>query len=132
MSWILESLLVGNPSLVQAVVAIVEDDVSVVSVGTTVDVKALLTEVPDVLSRSSVPLNSLVLLSFPCSDDCRNINPELRSLLVGNGVSSHSPSSDGLCSRVEDEPLPVVFRVVVSDSESELFSSDVLTPEDCS
>lgn len=108
--------------------AVPEDDVSSVSVLSSVDVQTFLGDVSDVSSGSSVEGSLLVDLSSPWSDDGGNTNSEFVSVLVGDGVTSVGPGSDGSGSLVEDEPLSVVLWLVVSDSESVLVSSDVLLP----
>jgi len=70
----------------------------------------------------------LVDLTFPWSDSSGNADSETVSLLVGDGVSSVGPGSNGSGSFVEDEPLSVVLWLVVSDSESVLVGSNVLLP----
>lgn len=107
-----------------------EDHMSVVGVGSTMDIKAFLSVVSNVSSRSSVPRNSLEVLVSVWSSSSGNTNSETLSLLVGNDVVSSGPGSDGLGSPVESEPLFVVLWVVVSNSESILMSTDVLVPEE--
>jgi len=52
--------------------------------------------------------------------------------LVGDDLVSVRPSSDSVGSRVEDEPLSVVSSICVSDSESILLGTEVLSPVDSS
>ena len=119
---------VDVPGLVEAVVAVPEDNVSSVSVNSSVDIEALLSVVSDVSSSSSVESGFLVNLTSPWSDSSGDSNSEGVSLLVSNDVTSVGPGSDGSSSLVEDEPLSVVLWCVVSDSESVLVATDVLLP----
>ena len=123
-------LLVDVPALVVAVVAVPEDNMSVVTVVSTMNIEALATVVSDVSSVSRVPLDSLSVVSSPWSHGGGNSDSEASSLLVGNHEASLVEGSDGLSSSVEGEPLLVLGWVVVSDSESELVSSDVLVVEE--
>ena len=119
---------VNEPGLVETVVAVPEDNMSSVSVHSTVDIEALLTVVSDVSESSSVEGGSLVDFVLPWSDSGGNSDSESVSSLVGNDEASAGPGSDGSGSLVEDEPLSVVLWLVVSDSESVLASTDVLLP----
>jgi len=132
LSWVSESSLVNVPSLVEAVVAVPEDNMSIVVVVSAVNVEALSTVVSNVSSRSSVPSESLVDLGSPWSDGSGNTNFVTLSLLVGNNVASSGEGSDSSSSRVEHEPLLVVPWGVVSNSESVLVSTNVLRPEESS
>jgi len=96
------------------------------------NIKTLVSIISDVSSGSTVPLNSLEVLTSPWPHGCSNTDSELVALLVSKDVRSSCPSSNGSGSRVEEEPLSVVFRVVVSDSKTELVSSNMLIPEECS
>jgi hypothetical protein len=96
------------------------------------NIKTLVSIISDVSSGSTVPLNSLEVLTSPWPHGCSNTDSELVALLVSKDVRSSCPSSNGPGSRVEEEPLSVVFRVVVSDSKTELVSSNMLIPEECS
>jgi len=130
LSWVLDTSLINVPGLVLTVVAVPEDNVSVVSVRSTMDIETFLSVVSDVSVGTVVPSDSLVVLALPLSDGSSNTNSELVSSLVGDDEVSSSPSSDGLGSGIEGPPLLVVSWVVVSDSESVLVSSNVLVPEE--
>jgi len=130
LSWPFEGGLVNVPSLVETVVAVPEDNVSVVVVVSTVNVQTFSTVVSNVSSGSTVPGESLVDLGSPWSDSSSNSDPVTLSLLVGNGVVSSGEGSDSSGSGIEDEPLLVVPWGVVSDSKSVLVSTNVLGPEE--
>ena len=106
------------------------DDMSVMSIRTTMDIKALLSNVSDVSELSTVPYCLLVWLLSEWSDGCSNSNSELLTSLVGKSIISSCPGSDCLCSVIESEPLLVVLRVIVSDSQSELVATNMLMPEE--
>jgi len=57
---------------------------------------------------------------------------EALAYLSRDDLVSVSPGSDSVGSSVEDEPLPVVSSVGVSDSESILLGTEVLSPVDSS
>jgi len=124
--WISPSDLVNGPSLVGTIVAIPEDSMSVVLVSSSVDVEALVSVVADVSDRSIEPSDSLVDLALEWSHDGGDVDLVALAGLVGQGKGSLGERSDGLGTRVEHEPLLVVIWVVVSDSESELLSTNVL------
>ena len=125
-------LLIDVPALVETVVAVPEDNMSVVSVGSTVNIEAFATVVSDVSSLSRVPLDSLGVVTSPWSDGGSNSDSEALTLLVSNDHVSLVENSDGLSSSVEGEPLFVLGWVVVSDSKSVLTGSDVLVVEESS
>ena len=110
--------------------AVPEDNVSHVSVLSSVNIQALLSVVSQVSVVSSVEGNLLVNLRSPWSNSSGNSDSESLSLLVRDGVSLVGPGSNGSSSSVEDEPLSVVLWLVVSDSESILVSTDMLMPEE--
>jgi len=95
LSWESEGSLVNVPGLVEAVVAVPEDDVSVVVVVSTMNIEALTSIVSDVSSGSSVPGDSLVDLTSPWSDSGGDADSVLLTILVGNDVVSSSEGSDG-------------------------------------
>ena len=68
--------------------AVVEDDVSLVGVGSTTDIKALSSEVLDVSVLSSDPLGLLVVLVFPLSDVGSNVDAVFVTSLVGESIAS--------------------------------------------
>ena len=111
--------------------AVPEDDMSVVGVGSTMDIEALSSVVLEVSVVSTNPsdLNGVVLGSH-WSDDGGNSNSESGSLLVSKDMGSLGPGSDGVGSSPESEPLLVILWFVSSDSESELVSTNVLMPEE--
>ena len=126
------SSLVNLPSLVETLVAIPVNDMSVVVIVSTVDIQTFSTVVSNVSSRSVEPSDSLVDSSRVWLDVSSNTNSPVLSSLVRDSITSSSPGSNGLGSSVEGPPLLVVRWVVVLDSESELVSSDVLVPEESS
>lgn len=132
LSWPADSSLINVPGLVQSVVAVVVDNMSVVMIVTSVNIKALSSNVSNVSSWTIEPSDLLVWLVLPLSDYCSNINSEALSSLVGESIVSSSPGSDGSGSGIESPPLSVVLWTVVSDSKSELVSTNVLMPEESS
>ena len=130
LSSVLGTSLIEEPSLVETVVAVPEDDVSVVSVGSTMDIKALSSVVLDVSVGTVVPSDLLSSQSSVWLDVGSNSNSELVSSLVGDGIVSLGPGSDGVGSGVEEEPLLHVHWIVSLDSESELVVTNVLVPEE--
>ena len=94
LSWPLEGGLVNVPGLVETVVAVPEDDVSVMSIVSTMNIEAFTSIVSDVSSGSVVPCDSLVDLSSPLSDGSCNTDSVSLTLLVGNDEVSSGPSSD--------------------------------------
>lgn len=121
---VLDSLSVEVPGLVQSIVAVPEDDMSVVGVLATVNIKALSAVVSDVSSWSSVEDSSLVWFLLPWSHGGSNIDLVFLTLLIGENKLSVLVRSDSSSSSVEDEPLSVILWVVVLDSESELTLSN--------
>ena len=107
-SWVLLGLGVDGPSLVQTIVALVPDNVSVVGVLSSVDVKALVCVVSHVLSVTWVEGGLLVGLVSVLSHDGVGRVSETVSLSSRDGSSSVRGWSDGSGSSVEDEPLSVV------------------------
>lgn len=63
LSSILSTVLVNEPPLVQTIMAVVEDDVSHVSVTTRLNIEASASVVSDISSGSFVPLHVLSCLS---------------------------------------------------------------------
>jgi hypothetical protein len=97
-----------------------------------VDIEALVTVVSDVSDRSVVVSNSDVVRVIELSQNSGVVDSELNSSLISESEVSSGPGSDGLGSRVVDEPLELVSWMVVSDSSSVLVSSDVLSHEESS
>jgi len=98
LSWVSESSLVNVPSLVEAVVAVPEDNMSIVVVVSAVNVEALSTVVSNVSSRSSVPshlLESLVSVRSNNSSDTLLV-PVPVVVLDGDQHVSVSSRSDRL------------------------------------
>jgi len=127
-----------GPSLVGTVVAVPPDDMSVVMVMSSMNIKALSSIVSDVSSRSTINSDLLLDLSSPLSDDSWSSDVEFLTGLVGDTESSLEESSDGSSSGIE-HPLSSFSDLVVSsvmldievvDSQSELVSTDVLVPEE--
>jgi len=86
LSWPALVSLVNPPGLVETVVAVVEDDVSVVSVAVSMDIEALSSVVLEVSSGSTVPSDLVVLLVSVRSDDSWSVDVESLTVLVGNHV----------------------------------------------
>jgi len=130
LSWVDHSSSVESPALVSTIVAVPEDDVSVVNITFSMDIEALSTVVSDVSVSSSVEGNMLVDLSNPWSDNSSDSDSVTVALLVGDSELSSTSRSDGSSSLVENEPLLSFTWHVVSDSKSELVSTNVLMPEE--
>jgi hypothetical protein len=125
----LRSVSGQEPLMAWSIGAVPPTQVLVVPVGSSPYGKALLTIVSNVLVFSRPERDSLISLSFPSSDDCSLSDCISRALLVGDNVVSLSCGSDGSGSLVEDEPLLLVVWLVVSDSKTELATTNALTPE---
>jgi hypothetical protein len=123
-------VLVNPPSLVLSIVAVPEDDVSVVSVASTMNIETFLSVVSDVSLGTRVPSDFVFVLSSVWSDVSSDTNSESVSELVTNAVVSSLPGSNGLSSSIEDEPLIVVIWVVPVDSQSVLAFSNMLSSKD--
>jgi len=132
-SWEVGSLSVEIPSLVETIVASVEDKMSVVMVLSVMDIKAVTTTVSEVSSSSWEVGESLsgIVWNVLSNNSSLKESHELTSL-VGDGVVSSRPGSDGSGSVIESEPLFVVSLKNVLDSESVLVSTDMLSPCDSS
>lgn len=120
MLWIVVSLLVNNPCLVEAVVALVPVNMSSVCIGVSMDIKASVSNISDVSSLTFEPSDLLKERSsvLSCNSSIVVVSPILSSKLDGNNMFHVGSSSNGFCSPVEDEPLVVVVWVIVLDSES--------------
>ena len=112
--------------------AVPEGNMSVMNVSSCVYIKAFLAIVSDVSSSSTVENGSLVNFLSPWSGSGSDTNSVACSLLVCNDEASVIGGSDGSGSSVEDPPLLVVLWIVISDSESVLTGSDVLSIEESS
>ena len=97
--------LVKPPSLVSTIVAVPEDDMSVVGVGSTVDIEALSSVVLEVSAVAIDPSDSVLVKTLVWSGSSSNSDSEVLTKLVSNAVSSLRPGSDGLGSSVEGPPL---------------------------
>lgn len=123
---------VNVPGLIQSVVAVPVDDVSVLMVVSSVNIQTFLWQISDVLSGTLVEEGLLVVRVSPWSHDGGDSDSPSVSLLVGQGEFSIRGSSNGSGSVIEDEPLLVVPWHVVSDSQSVLVVTDVLVSEQSS
>lgn len=112
--------------------AVPEDNVSIVVVVCTMNIKTFLSEISYISSGSIIEESFLVVRVSPWSHDSSNIDSESVTILVGKGSSSVSSSSDSMGSPVENEPLSIIPWSVVSDSESILVVANVLMPEESS
>lgn len=126
------SCSVNGPALVCTIMASPPDDVSVVRVGFSVNIKALSWDVSDVSDRTSIEGSSLVRLTNPLSDDSSSVDLESLSSLVGDGIVSFVNWSNGSSSSVKEPPLSDVPWLMVLDSESKLISTNMFMPEESS
>lgn len=90
-------------------------------------IQALSSVVLDVSESSISPSDSISVISLETSHHSSDTNVEVLAKLVGKSEVSLTPGSDGVSSAIEDKPLFVITWEVVSDSESELVASNVLT-----
>lgn len=86
--------MIGEPSLVESVVAGVENDGSVMSVNTTLDIEAQLGVESNVSSGFVEPLDLLSNLCFEWSDDNHGLGLQGFTLLSRKGVSLLDERSD--------------------------------------
>lgn len=86
LSWVSDSISVKEPSLVLSIVAVPEDDMSLVGVSSTVNIKALLSVVSNVSVLSTIVGNLLVNLTSEWSDDSGLSDSVAISESVGNNV----------------------------------------------
>ena len=77
-------------------------------------------------------MDPLEIFAFVRSNNCRHSIIETISCLNADDQSTISHGSDGVSSGVEQPPLAVICRVVVSNPESVLLSSNILAPENSS
>jgi hypothetical protein len=108
------------------------DGVSSVNVSCSMDIKALSEVVSNVSFVSWVESSLLVRLVSVSSHDSGSTFSESLTLLAGDNSVSVSIRSDSSSSFVEDEPLLVVSRVAILDSQSVLMSSNVLLDDESS
>ena len=122
MLWIVVSSLVNEPGLVKSIMALVPVDMSSVSVGVSVNIKASNTDISDVSSGSVEPSDLLDHFTSVLSDNSSVVEVVIvvSTLLDRDGLSGVGSRSNSSCSPVEDEPLLNVVWVVVLDSESVL------------
>jgi len=120
--WIVVSSLVNEPGLVKSVMALVPVDMSSVSVGVSVNIKASNTDISDVSSGSVEPSDLLDQFTSVLSDNSSVVVVVIvvSSYLDRDRLSGVRSRSNSSCSPVEDEPLLVIVWVVVLDSESVL------------
>jgi len=132
--WVVVSLSVVVPGLVQSIVASVPDDVSVVSVRVSMDIQASCSLISDVSSASSEPSDLLKTLVSVVSSNSSVavVAPVVSIVLNGDDESSVTSSSDSSGSPVKYPPLSNVVWVVVLDSESVLVVTNVLVVSDSS
>lgn len=116
-SWVVNSSKVIVPSLVNTVMASVEDNVSSIGVAVAMDIETVVGHKSDSLVSSSEPSDLLSWLISVWSSMSISWLPGLGAVLIGDHISSVSSKSDGLGSPVKDEPLLGVPWGIVSDSE---------------
>lgn len=129
-SWVVETLLVINPTLVWTIVACPPDNVTLVGIASSVNIEASLSKISDVSSLTIEPSDShQVVIGLEGSDDSVwTISiPVILASLNGNSLVSVGLGSDSSSSPVESEPLLDVIWVEVLDSESILLSSNVFS-----
>lgn len=132
LSWVSESSLVNDPSLIESVMAVPVDNMSVVNVSSSMYIKAHLSVESNVLQVLVQPLDSLGNLSSVWSNDYHDSSSQTVSGSSRESVVSSSPGSDSLSSRVEGPPLSLVFWVVVLDVSSEIVMTNMVSPVESS
>lgn len=110
------------------VMAFIPVDMSVVGVGSSVNIEASSSLISDGSSVSVEPSDVLESFLSVVSHDggVTIVTPVVTSSLDGDGLVSVREGSDRFGSLVEHEPLLVVVWVSVSDSQSVLMASDML------
>lgn len=88
LSWVRDALLINVPGLVESIVAVVEDHVSLVGVGSTMHIEALSSEVLNVSVLSSNPLGLLIVLVSPLSDVSNSIDAVFVTSPVRESIAS--------------------------------------------
>lgn len=129
-SWVLATLLIERPSHHGGVGASLPDHLSLVAIRVAVGVEASSSLVSDVLVSTVEPSDSLEsILGVEWSNNsCVAVGiPVVSVNLDRDSVAWSLSRSDGSGSPVEEEPLRKVLWVVVSDSQSVLGASDVLS-----
>ena len=86
---------VKEPSLISTIVADVVDDLFVISVSSSVNIKAVSSWRSKILSASWEVGNLLVVFISPWSDDDLLLDSELSSIVVGKSIVSSGEGSDG-------------------------------------
>jgi len=122
-SWCVEALSADIPDLVLTVMAVVPLEWSLVGESSSVNVEALSSLVPEVLSLASEEAELLIVLVSPSSDDGWSSNLVSLAVLVGDSEVSVLGDSDRVSSGVVDEPVPLVPGWGFVDSESVSLSS---------
>jgi len=132
--WVFNSLQVDLPSLVKAIAALPPVDMSVLRIGSSMDIKASDSQISDVSSASIEPSDLLDVVGSEVGNDgsITIVVPGGTSVVVldGDCLSSVSSCSNRSCSPVNNPPLLNVFSHSVSDSQSELMSTDVFMVEE--
>jgi hypothetical protein len=125
-SWEVWSSLVDVPLLVSSVVALPEDDVHVVSVLASVDIKAGSRDISDVSESSWVESKLLGGSTGESLGSSCNVSSESSVDLVTKSVGSSVVRSDGSGSVVHSPPLSLVPWGVVLDSGGVLVVTNML------
>ena len=129
-TWEVWLLLVDVPLLVSSVVAVVEDNVHVVSVLRSVDIKASSRDISDVSVSSWVESELLGSKTGESLGSGGNVSSESSVELMTKSVGSLVELSDGSGSVVHSPPLSLIPWGVVLDSGSVLVGSNVLSGEE--
>lgn len=116
--------------------AFVPDGVSVVMVVISVNIKASSNNISDVSKVTAVPSSLLIPMTTvsPLSDNTciMEVSWVLSVKLNRDNPVSVGSRSDGLSSPVEEPPLLDVIWIVVSDSQSSISVTNVLSPDESS
>jgi len=95
-SWVVNSLSGEVPGLVSTTVARPEDDVSVVGVRVSMDIKAVTTTISEVSVGSSPVVESLSAIIWNVlSNDNSSVESQELTSLIGDSIVSLVPGSDG-------------------------------------
>lgn len=105
-----------------------EDDVSVVMVVISMNIKTVTSRVSEVSVGTFIVVESLsaVIVLILSHDNSSVVSQEL-TYLVRDGVVSSPHGSDGSSSSVRDEPLLGFPWFIISDSKSVLVSTNMLS-----
>ena len=128
-SWEVWLSLVNVPLLVLSIVARPEDNVHVVSVLRSVDIKASSRDISDVSESSWVESELLGSKTGVSLRSSRNVSSETSVELMTKNVGSLVVLSDSSGSVIHHPPLSLVPWGMVLDSGGELVGSDVLSGE---